>query len=192
MKNRRTIWLTTAMAVIGYGSGCGGGTNQQARDGGQHDEAPGVECHGTLSGAVEMAVTGCNIGWSRSPDNSVIGNLDHIDVSDEASVGTLGFTCKVPRGPATEGTYDKGNCELMLFQIEAGPATDRKSYMALYDKSNPGNAQGSGSITITGFEVELPETGGITIWRVHGSATAMMPAPKGASWSGQVELALSF
>lgn len=192
MKNPRTIWLSTALAVIGCGSGCGGGTKHEARDGGQDDQAQAVECHGTLSGAVQMNVTGCHIGWTRSPDNSVIGNVDHIDVSDEASVGTFGFNCKLPRGAATNGKYDDGNCELMLFQIEAGPSADRKSYMALYDEMNPANAQGSGSITIDGFELELPETGGITMWRLHGSASATMPAPKGASWSGQVDLALSF
>lgn len=139
-----------------------------------------------------MAVTGCHIGWSRSADNSVLGNVDHIDVADEASIGTFGFTCKLPSGPAAAGTYDDGNCELLLFQIEAGPAADRKGYMALYDETNPANAQGSGRITIEDFELELPETGGITIWRVHGSASATMPAPKGTSWGGQVDLALSF
>lgn len=190
MKNPQTIWLTAVLAIIG--SGCGGGTKHEARDGGQNDQGQSVECHGTLSGAVEMAVTDCHIGWTRSADNSVIGNVDHIDVADEASIGTFGFTCKVPSGPATTGTYDYGKCEIMLFQIEAGPSADRKSYMAMYDESNPTNAQGTGSITIESFELEIPETGGITMWRVHGNATATMPAPKGASWSGQVELALSF
>lgn len=139
-----------------------------------------------------MAVTGCHIGWSQSPDNAVIGNVDHIDVADEASVGAFGFTCRVARGPAKTGTYDNNNCEVMLFQIEAGSSADRKSYMALHDESNPNNAQGSGSITVESFELELPETAGLTMWRVHGSATATMPAPKGASWGGQVDLALSF
>ena len=172
--------------------GCGGGTKHGTHDGGGGDQGGEVKCSGTLHGAIDATITYCHIGWNTGPDVTVLSNVEHIDVSDESQVGTFGFSCKLPPSAPSEGTFDFGNCKAMLFVIEVGPAADRKGYMAIYDETNPSVTQGSGSITINSFELEVPETGGITIWKVHGAATATMPPPKGATWGGEVSLDLTF
>jgi len=176
----RSLIVAVLVAVGGCGGGGGGGNGGNGGNGGGGGNG---SCSGSVGGAVSLAITDCNIGWTLGGGLVRIGNIDAFDVSDASQVGTLGFTCALPPGPPQVSQYALTDCSKGgQFVAELGPAADRKGYLAMYDPQQPNNMKGAGTISITGFEVEVPETAGVAIWKVHGSAAAsLVEAPLGGS-----------
>lgn len=174
--------LVTACGVKGNGGGAGGGSG-----GGQ-----AATCTGSLTGVVSLGITDCRIGWGLTNGTAILGNSGHISVSDESQVGSVGVTCSLS-GAVRTGTFALADCTTGMLLAEVGPdSASHHGYMATYDSTKPASALGSGTITVTSFEVRVPEANGIGSWDVHGSAHGTLVPPAGVPWTGQVILDLTF
>lgn len=192
--------MVVAMAVVSVMSACGAKENPGNTGGGSGGGSGGSggggaasTCTGSLTGEASLGITNCRMGWVLSSGITILGNQGHMSVSDESQIGSLGVTCSMPGGPVRTGTFALSDCTTGMLNVDVGPVSgSRHGFMATYDSANPGSARGSGTITVTSFEVRLPESNGTASWDVHGSAHGTLLPPLGDPWPGQIVLDLTF